>query len=60
MLARFTREEDQAGAVGFEALDVGGEAFGGEVGAAGVDRDTDCGGQFAGDAGLLLLQMESQ
>ena len=37
VLARFSREEDQAGAVGLEALHVGGEAFGGEVGAAGVD-----------------------
>ena len=54
VLARFPREEDQARAVGLEALHVGGEAFGGEVGAAGVDGDADCGGQFAGDAGFLL------
>ena len=54
VLARFAREEDQARAIGLQALDVGGQAFGGEVGAARVDGDADCRGEFAGDAGLLL------
>lgn len=39
--------------VGLEALDVGSETFGGEVGAAGVDRDADGEGKFAGNAGFL-------
>lgn len=30
-------EKDQARAVGLEALDIHGEGFGGEIGAAGVD-----------------------
>jgi len=39
--------------VGLEALDVGFERFDGEVGAAGINADADCGGEFAGDAGFL-------
>lgn len=53
-LARAAGEEDEAGAVGLEALDVGGEGSDGEVGAARVDADTDCWGEFAGDFGFLF------
>lgn len=59
MLAGFAGEEDEARFVGFEAGDVEREGF--FVGglAAGVDGNADCGGEFAGDAGLLdrLLAM---
>jgi len=51
--AGFAGEEDQARVVGFEAGDVCGEGFAGEVLAAVVDRDADCGGQGAGDFGFL-------
>lgn len=44
VLAVAAGEEDQAGAVGFEALDVHGEGFGGEIGAARVNGDADRGG----------------
>lgn len=54
VLPRFAREEDQARAVGFEALDVHGDGFLGEVGAARVHGDADCGGELAGDVGFLL------
>lgn len=40
-LAVSAREEDEAGAVGFETLDVGDEGADGEVGASGVDADAD-------------------
>lgn len=46
-------EDDEAGAVGLEALHVGFEGFFGEVLAAGVDGDADGGCQLAGDAGFL-------
>lgn len=54
MLAGFSWEEDQAGLVGLEAGDVGGERFFGVVCSAGVDCDADCGSEFAGDTGFLL------
>lgn len=46
-------EEDQAGGVGLEALDVGGEGLLGDVLAARVDGDADGRGVLAGDAGGL-------
>lgn len=50
-------EEDNAAAVGLQALDVGGKGLLGEVLAAGVDRDTDGGCELAGDAsGLRYCQ----
>jgi hypothetical protein len=55
VLAGFAREEDEAALVGFEAGDVGGEGFGGEVLAARVDDNADCGSQFAGDTGFLYV-----
>ena len=54
VLARFAWEEDQASAVRLEALDVGGEGFGGEIGATGVDADADCGRKLAGNPCFLL------
>ena len=56
MLAGFAGEEDQAGFVGLETGDVCGERFFGVVCSAGVDCDADCGCEFAGDAGFLLLE----
>lgn len=55
MAAGFAREEDDAGAVVFQASDVQGEGFGGEVGPAGVDADANCGREFTGDAGFLFF-----
>ena len=46
-------EQDDAAAVGLQALDVGGKRLLGEVLAAGVDRDTDGGCKLAGDASSL-------
>lgn len=54
MLSRTTGEDNEALAVGFQAGDVCGKGFGGEIGAAGVDRDTDSDGEFAGDACFLF------
>lgn len=59
VLPRFAREEDQARVVGFEALDVHGDVFLGEVGAARVDGDADCGGELAGYVGFLLCHTRS-
>lgn len=53
VLAGAAREEDQAGAVGLEARDVEGERLFGQVLAARVEGDADCGREFAGDAGFL-------
>ena len=53
VLAGAAGEEDQARAVGLEAGDVEGERLFGQVLAARVEGDADCGGQFAGDAGFL-------
>ena len=46
-------EEDNAAAVGLQALDVGDKRLLGEVLAAGVDRDTDGGCKLAGDTSSL-------
>ncbi len=53
VLAGLSGEQDQAGFVGLEAGDIGGQGFlvGGLT--ASVDRDTDCWGEFAGDASFL-------
>lgn len=48
-------EQDQAGGVGLEALDVGGEGLLGQVLAAGIDGDTDSGSVLAGDTGSLQI-----
>ena len=53
VLSRFLGEIYETLAVGFETGHVCGEGFLGEVGAAGVDADADCGGEVAGDLGLL-------
>ncbi len=53
MRAGFAGEEDQARVVGFEAGDVCGEGFAGEVLPAVVDRDADCWGEAAGYFGFL-------
>ena len=50
---RLAREEHEAGLVGFEALNVGGERLFREVLTTRVDGDADCWRQFAGDAGFL-------
>lgn len=54
MGAGAAREEDQAGAVGEEALDISSEGGGGEVSTAGVNANADCWGEFAGDFGFLI------
>lgn len=54
MLSRNAREQDEAGAVSLEALDVGGEGLDGEVLSAMVDGDADGGSQFAGNSSLLF------
>lgn len=46
-------EEDEAGGVSLQALDVGSEGLLGDVLAAGIDRDADGRGVLAGDAGGL-------
>lgn len=46
-------EEDEAGGVSLQALNVGSEGLLGEVLAAGIDRDADGRGVLAGDAGGL-------
>lgn len=48
-------EEDEAGLVGLQALNVGLEGLLAEVLATGVDGDTDGAGKLAGDVGLLKL-----
>ena len=53
VLSGFAGEEDQAGAISLETLDVHGDGFLGEVGTARVDRDTNGGGEFAGDTSFL-------
>ena len=58
LLAGLAREDDEAGLVGLEAGHVGGEGFSRQVAAARVDRDADCGGVFAGDAGFLERERE--
>lgn len=52
-LASLSWEEDEAGAVSLEALDVQGEGFDGKVLAAGVNGDTDGSCKLAWDSGLL-------
>jgi hypothetical protein len=52
-LAGLAGEEDEAGLVGLEALDVEGQGFFVGVLAARVDGDADCGSEFAGDTGFL-------
>ena len=56
MLAGFAGEENEAGLVRLQAVDICGEGFLGVVGSAGVDADADCGGQFARDAGFLFCR----
>ncbi len=56
---RFLWEEDQAGFVGLQTLDVGGKGFLAEILAAGVDGDADCGSEFAGNAGFLSRNMSA-
>jgi len=56
-LCRLEGEENQAGLVSLEALDVGGEGFLGEVLAATVDGDANLGGFEAGDASGLMTGM---
>ena len=51
--AGFAGEEDEALPVGLEAGDIGGEGFFREVGAAGVDGDTNGGGEGAGNTCFL-------
>lgn len=46
-------EEDEACTVSLQALDVGGETLLGQVGAAGVDADSDGGCELAGNTGSL-------
>lgn len=46
-------EDDEAGLVGLQALDIGGKGLLGEVGAAGVDGDTDGGSKELGDTSSL-------
>lgn len=53
LLSGLAGEEDEAGTVLLETGNVGGERFGGEVLAAGVDRDTDRGRKLAGDTSFL-------
>lgn len=48
-------EQNQAGGVGLEALDVGSERFLGQVLTAGINGDTDGGGVLAGDTGSLRV-----
>lgn len=54
-LAGLAGEDNQASLVGLEALDVGGKGLLGEVGAAGVDGDTDGGSDKLGDTGGLIV-----
>lgn len=53
MLAEFAGEEDEAGLVGLEAVNIGLEGFDGEVLAAGVDGDADGGSELARDTSFL-------
>lgn len=53
MLTQLTGEEDEAGLVGLQALNVDGERFVGEVLAAGVNGDADRGCELAGDSSFL-------
>jgi hypothetical protein len=50
---RLAWEQDEAGLVGLEALDVGCERFFGEVLSARIDGDADCRSQLAWYAGFL-------
>jgi hypothetical protein len=54
-LANTAGEQNQAFAVLFKTGNIGLEGFFGEILAAGIDRDADCGRQFAGNAGGLEL-----
>lgn len=57
-------EEDEASAVCLQALDVGGEGLLVEIGAAGVNADSDGGCKLAGDTGSLsymsMMSMQSR
>lgn len=53
-------ENDKAGLILLQALDVGGEALLGEVLAAGIDRDADGGSVELGNAGGLFFALESR
>ena len=53
VLAGLAGEEDQAGLVCLQALDVGSEGFFRDVDTAGVDGDADCGSELAGDFRFL-------
>lgn len=50
---RLAGEQDETSFVGFEALNVRGQRFFGQVLATGVDGDADCWSQLAWDAGFL-------
>lgn len=52
-------EQNQAGGVSLEALDVGGERLLGQVLAAGIDGDTNGRGVLAGDTGSLQITHQS-
>lgn len=52
-------EEDEAGGVSLQALDVGSEGLLGEVLAAGIDRDADGRGVLAGNAGGLKREKKN-
>jgi len=60
VLARLAREQDQAAAIGLESCDVELQRFFGGVLATGINRNADCGCEFAGNAGFLqFLQREA-
>ena len=59
-LVALAGEDDQAGLVGLEALDVGGEGLLGQVLAAAIDGDTDGGGILTGNASSLVKIVRSK
>jgi hypothetical protein len=54
VLSNTSGEDYQALLVSLETSDIDGEGFGGEVGTAWVDGDTNGRGIFAGDSSFLL------
>ena len=54
VLAGFAREENKTSVVGLEALNVGSQTFGGKVGTARIDGDTNSWSQLAGYTSFLV------
>lgn len=56
VLAALAGEEDQSALVLLETSDIGGKRFLGDILAAVVDGDADCGSELAGNASLLCIK----